>query len=199
MLRNTYRKVRYADDGLSEFQCLECYSKFYWYPHSDINFCPLCGTKFTQMMIFKEKEYIPYKEPLILWKIEYRYDSSSFNIKKEYSTKYKSVEILKLARSYSSEYGPIKIHCGGLFIEIDERAKEFAKWHPIAEAIGFKKDPQSCIGSWIRSSQYGVVDWECFDHYGKFRDFLMEDGTPEEIKIHNNMLPGNLILKVFCL
>lgn len=198
MLRNTYRKVRYADDGLIEFQCLECYSKFYWCDYGDFKFCPFCGTRLTQMTIFKEKNHTPYVEPPINWIIEY--DNGR---KHELNNQHCAREVLDSARYYSREYGPTRIYCGnktscsGRFIEIDEKAKEYARWHPIAKVIGFNKDPRSSYDSWIRirsDEKYDYDDWEYFDHYGKFRDFLIEYGTPEEIEIHNKMLPENPIL-----
>lgn len=47
MLKNQYRYVKYADDGLDIFQCLECYEYFEMPQYrNNINYCCNCGTKF---------------------------------------------------------------------------------------------------------------------------------------------------------
>lgn len=57
MLKNTYRYVKYLDDGHVEWQCLECYAKV---PHAG-NYCSNCGTMFERRLVCRNHDTPRYE------------------------------------------------------------------------------------------------------------------------------------------
>lgn len=186
MLKNTFRKVRYADDGMDLYQCLECYRDFLWGYSCDFSYCPHCGTKFTAGLTYKEKEYIPATYPKDYWTITY--DNGR---KSSYNNKYTAVNIIDIARSFSISYGPVKISIGKFSMEIDELEKDRARWHPIAKAMGFEKmNVNTGNGHYF---ERGEDRWNYWPDYNSFREYLEYEMGHVDIAIHNRMLPENPI------
>lgn len=115
MLLNTFRYVRYLDDGHEEFQCMECYKLI---PVAHIGYyCCRCGTRFNTKLECRN-QYTPryeYEHPNLDFSIKYPLyeDQIGFRLTPQGGI-YKTAKDAYSSALYFSElrFEPIKIYYG---------------------------------------------------------------------------------------